>query len=209
MRLTWSITALAACLFIPLFVTRGIAWIDFWWWMSANIVILLMLVAVLDKDWRTEVLGDFKNQLPFKIGFGLISAAFLYGVFYAGDIVSRQLFSFAGNGIEEVYAFKNDVSPIRITLLMALIIGPGEELFWRGFLQRRLQVEHGPWCGFVISSAIYGIVHIGSGNLMLIIAACVCGFFWGLLYLRTHSLLLNVVSHTVWDVSIFLLFPVG
>jgi membrane protease YdiL (CAAX protease family) len=209
MWFTWIATAIAAALFIPLFITRGVAWLDFWWWMAANIAILLTGVAVFDKGWRNEVVGDFRNRLPKKIFFGLLSATLLYGVFYVGDIASRHLFSFADRGINDVYNFKTNVPPIRIALLMIFLIGPGEELFWRGFLQRRLQDDYGPWYGFFISAAIYSFVHIGSGNPMLVLAAGVCGFFWGFLYLRYRSLLMNMVSHTVWDLAIFLLFPVG
>lgn len=43
---------------------------------------------------------------------------------------------------------------------------------------------------------------------MLILAAGLCGLFWGFLYVQNGSILLNIVSHTVWDVAIFLLFPV-
>jgi len=90
---------------------------------------------------------------------------------------------------------------------MTFIIGPGEELFWRGFLQRRFQIEKGPFQGFLLATLLYTGVHIGSGNVMLVLAAGICGLFWGFLYLRTGSLLLNVVSHTAWDMAIFLFFP--
>ncbi len=209
MWLTWSTTIFASAIFIPLFITRGVAWLDFWWWMSANIAILLIVVAILDDGWREEFTGDLKSKLSQKILFGLFSASLLYGVFYAGNIVSRHFFTFADYGINDVYKFKANVAPIRIALLMIFLIGPGEELFWRGFLQRRLQAGYGPWYGFFISTAIYTIVHIGSGNPMLVLAAGVCGLFWGFLYLRYRSLLMNMVSHTAWDITIFLLFPVG
>ncbi len=201
--------ALAAAMFVPLFITRGVGGFDFWWWMSANVAALVGLAAAQDKEWRSRVLDDLKSRRLFKIAGGLASALALYGVFYAGNLVSRWLFSFAGGGITDVYAFKGAASPLRITLLMLALIGPGEELFWRGFLQRRLELENGPWRGFVLAAAVYTLVHVGSGNLMLVLAAGVCSLFWGLLYLRTRSLLLNMVSHTAWDLLIFVLFPVG
>jgi len=92
---------------------------------------------------------------------------------------------------------------------MTLLIGPGEELFWRGFLQRRLQSHKGPFTGLLLSTAVYTLVHVGSGNLMLVLAAGICGLFWGYLYLRTGSIVINVVSHTAWDIAIFLLLPLG
>ena len=42
---------------------------------------------------------------------------------------------------------------------------------------------------------------------MLVLAAAVCGLFWGYLYMRTGSALLVVVSHTVWDIAVFLIVP--
>ena len=45
------------------------------------------------------------------------------------------------------------------------------------------------------------------GPLQRASAALVCGAVWGGLYYRFKSPLLNVVSHTAWDVAVFLLFP--
>ena len=90
---------------------------------------------------------------------------------------------------------------------MTLIIGPGEELFWRGYLQRNFQERWGGWKGFLAATAVYALVHAGSGNPMLVLAAAVCGLFWGYLYLRTKSILLVLISHTIWDLAVFILFP--
>jgi len=205
---TWAITLIAGVLFTPLFMTQGLGRFDFWWWMSTNLTILLVLVAIFDRQWWSEIRIDIKHRTLLKVGFGVLSALFLYIVFYTGNIVSRQIFSFAKSGIENVYAFKSGVSPFRIAVLMVLLIGPGEELFWRGFLQRRLQMEQGRWRGFIIATSIYTLVHLASGNAMLIFAAGLCGLFWGFFYVQKGSILLNIVSHTVWDVAIFLVFPV-
>lgn len=204
---THIITLLAVALFVPLFITRGLGRFDFWWWMSLNITCLTAIAAALDLGWRNALTNDLKKQVLRKIGIGILSALGLYVVFYVGNVASRLIFPFAANNIENVYAFKTGASPMRVALLMALIIGPGEELFWRGFLQRRFQVERGPFQGFLLATLLYTGVHIASGNVMLVLAAGVCGLFWGFLYLRTGSLLLNVISHTVWDMAIFLFFP--
>jgi len=56
-------------------------------------------------------------------------------------------------------------------------------------------------------TALYALVHVGSGNPMLVLAAAACGFFWGWLYMKTGSALLVIVSHTVWDIAVFLIVP--
>ncbi len=204
---TAAITILAAALFIPLFITKGIGYFDFWWWMSVNIAILIGVITLVDPEYWPEVRKDLNETLLKKLLLALASAIFLYGLFYAGNIVSRWLFSFAGSGIEGVYDFRGGASALRIGLLMVIVIGPGEELLWRGFVQRRLQGHLGHWPGYVAASLIYGLVHLGSGNIMLVMAALVCGLFWGFLYLRYRSMALNVVSHVLWDIAVFLIFP--
>jgi len=208
-RTTWRTAAAAVLLFGPLFVVRGIGAFDFWWWMSADIGLLLCIAAFLDPEWRRALTRDLKHDPLKKAMLGIGSALLLYLFFVLANSIARRLLPFAGSGIDSVYAFKQGASALRIALLMLLVIGPGEELFWRGFLQRRFQHAYGPDRGFLLATAVYTLVHVGSGNLMLVLAAGVCGAYWGLLYRMTGSLLINVISHTLWDLFIFLLFPVS
>ena len=198
---------MAIILFVPLFITRGLGPIDFWWWLSGNLIILVSIAVFFDPAWRSSIYQDMTGNIPFKIGMGILSALFLYLVFAAGNFLSRKIFTFAGSGIQDVYAFKMGASRFRIAVLMIFIIGPGEELFWRGFLQRSLQNKTGRYLGFILATSIYTLVHLGSGNVMLVLAAGVCGLFWGYLYLRYGSITLNIVSHTLWDVTVFLWLP--
>lgn len=206
-RQPWFVAALAAALFVPLFVVRGLGAFDFWWWMSANIAVLLVLTALLDRRQLAAIAADIIDRPAAKIGVGILAAVGLYAVFFAGNLLARRILPFAGSGISQVYGFKAGASPLRIIFLMALVIGPGEELFWRGYLQRNFQDRYGGFAGFLLATGLYTLVHVGSGNPMLILAAAVCGLFWGYLYLRTKSVLLVLISHTLWDLAVFILFP--
>jgi len=202
-----AVALLAAALFVPLFIVRGIGAFDFWWWMSVNLAALLVLTAAIDPRQLIGLASDILDRPSTKIGLGLLAAAALYAVFFAGNILARRILPFAGSGIAQVYGFKAGVSPLRVIFLMVLVIGPGEEVFWRGYLQRHLQARWGGGRGFLAATALYALVHAGSGNPMLVLAAAVCGLFWGYLYLRTKSILLVLISHTIWDLAVFILFP--
>jgi uncharacterized protein len=201
------VAGLAAAMFVPLFILRGIGAFDFWWWMSANLAVLLALTSVLDRRQLILFAQDILERPAVKIGWGIVAAAALYGVFFAGNILARRILPFAGSGISQVYGFKAGASPLRVIFLMTLVIGPGEELFWRGYLQRNFQELWGGAKGFLAATAVYALVHAGSGNPMLVLAAAVCGLFWGYLYLRTKSILLVLISHTIWDLAVFIFFP--
>jgi len=200
---------LAAALFGPLLAWRRLGPLDFWWGMSLSVAALVTLSCLTDRSQRSSFLQDWRKGRGKKIGLGLLSALVLYGVFWAGNAVSPSVLPSAGKEIEAVYSFRQDASIIRIGLLIVLIIGPGEELFWRGFLQRRWQNSLGRSAGWLSAAAFYAFVHAGSGNFMLILSALVCGLYWGALYSWSRSVLLVAVSHTLWDLLIFVLFPLG
>ncbi len=200
---------LASLLLVPLFAFRRIGGFDFWWWMSLNVILLVSFGLSSDKSYLRLILKDLQDGLLKKIGLGILSAGLLYAVFFIGNTVSRMIFPFAGTEIGQVYSFKQNASALRIILLMIFIIGPGEELFWRGYLQRHWQTRFGKTRGFVFAAVLYSLVHVASGNIMLVLSAGVCGLFWGFLYLRYRSILMICVSHTLWDLMIFVFFTLG
>ena len=206
-RITAFFALGASALFIPLFITRGIGPFDFWWWMSTALLILILTAALFDTEYMRGVMADIAGHWLRKTLLGLAAALALYIIFALGNQISRLILDFAGRGIDAVYGFRGGASSLRIALLMAIVIGPGEELFWRVFLQGRLSRQLGDWKGFAAATALYTAVHLASGNLMLVLAAMVCGIFWGFLYLRFRSPLINMVSHTVWDIAVFIVFP--
>lgn len=199
--------AVSVIMFVPLFIYRGVGFFDFWWWMSSSLIVLITAGMLADNAYSQSFASDIRDHPGWKILAGLGAAGLLYAAFFIGNILSRSLFSFAGSDIHAVYGFKGNAAPARIVLLMALVIGPGEELFWRGFLQRRFSGHSGGLAGYALATALYAGVHIASGNIMLVLAALVCGMFWGFLYYRYRSMMINIVSHTVWDIAVFVVFP--
>jgi CAAX protease family protein len=200
---------LAALLFGPLLAWRRSGPLDFWWGMSLSVAMLIGLSFLTDDSQRSSLLQDLKKGWPQKISWGVLSALLLYGVFWVGSAASRAGLPRAAKEIGAVYGFKQDAAVLRLVLLIVFVIGPGEEIFWRGFLQRRWQSGLGLPAGWLLASGFYAAVHAGSGNLMLILSALVCGLYWGALYARFRSVVLVAISHTIWDVLIFVLFPLG
>jgi membrane protease YdiL (CAAX protease family) len=130
---------------------------------------------------------------------GLGSAAVLYSIFTFGDQIARQIMPRGSKEIGDIYALRAIAPKEEIALRLAAIIGPAEELFWRGFVQRR--------AGGVAAAAAYGGAHLVTGNATLVGAATVAGIYWGLLRRLGMSLPALIVSHIAWDIWIFLLAP--
>ena len=156
--------------------------------------------------------GAMRARLRFRpsdVAVGVISAAVLYAVFVVGRELTTRLLPFANDQIGAVYANKALLAPARIGLLIGLVIGPGEELFWRGFLQRELEARLGGWRGYALATLLYAAVHVFTGNVMLVVAALTAGILWGGMYLRFGRLWPGIISHVAWDLTVFLLMPLG
>jgi len=186
------------------FILFGAELVNFWWGMAAAAGILAI--------WSIVAAGERRGQLfKFRLSYfflGLISAAFLYMVFWAGDFISTRIFSFASGQIESIYGNKGQLAEWKIALLLFFWIGPAEEIFWRGMVQRILAINFGGNIGWLAASFLYAAVHLWAANFVLFMAALIAGLFWGWLYKRFGSLWPGIVSHGVWDVVIFLVLPV-
>jgi len=131
--------------------------------------------------------------------FGLGSAGVLYGVFQVGDRFARSVMPRGSKEIQDIYALRSLDPPVEIAARLATVIGPAEELFWRGFVQRRV--------GGLAAAAAYGGAHLVTGNTTLVGAAAVAGIYWGLLRALGMSMPALITSHIAWDIWIFLLAP--
>jgi len=181
-------------------VTFGVAWGNFWVKIGCSVIIICLYSLIWQ---RPNVRFTLKDVLA-----GILSAAVLYGLFALGNVLAPYIIPGAGRQIGGIYNLGTGTDRILIFLLLCFITGPGEEIFWRGFLQENLMRRFGDLQGFVIGTLIYGGVHLFSLNLMLILAALVAGAFWGGLYLWRRDLGLVIVSHSLWSAFIFAVFPV-
>lgn len=198
--------AVAALLWFVMFSPWTAPHVNFWLTMSFAGVVLTALSLATTPDLCRVLAVEFSAK---HILLGVALAALLWGVFWVGDKVACWMFPFAEGEIGSIYSMKDGTSPWLIGPLLLLVIGPAEEIFWRGFVQRQLSLKVNPTWAFVLTTAIYALVHIWALNFMLVVSAAVVGGVWGLLYrLWPKSLWTLIVSHAVWDVVVFLIFPI-
>lgn len=200
----WFTVAVAALLWTVMFSPLTAPYVNFWWMMTGSACTLSLLAAVFRPDWWKQLHWSMADVL-----WGIVIAVALWGVFWVGDKLSAWMFHFARPQVDLIYGMKSGESPWLLTCLMLFLIGPAEEIFWRGYVQRTLSAHWNPTKGMVITTLIYALVHAGSCNFMLTMAALVAGAAWGLLYrLFPRHFLAIVISHALWDVAVFIWFPI-
>jgi uncharacterized protein len=130
----------------------------------------------------------------------------LYVLFLLGNFLLQIVDLPLKGTVSKLY---KQMSPTEIWqyIVLFLIIIPGEEIFWRGFILKRL-LKHMNWIlSIVIATLLYTSVNIYSESSHLIIASMVAGILWSSLYVWKRSIPLLIVSHLVFDLLLLVLFP--
>ena len=195
---------LAVALWTVMFSPLTAPHIDFWLMMTCSALALGGLSTWLDPGWWKRTQWSAVNIL-----YGIILAAALWGIFWTGDKVSGLLFDFARPQVDNIYGIREGISTWLLSALLVFLIGPAEEIFWRGYVQHTLSGKMGADGGFAVATLLYALVHVPSCNFMLVMAALVAGTVWGALYRffpeRFSAIL---VSHALWDAAVFVWFPI-
>ncbi len=207
MRRLYLSVSLAFVLWITMFVLRPF---NFWLMLSFSTSLLGgIALAQLRPFVRREEL-NLNNVL-----LGFLLAGLLYAIFWLGNqflvLVSMlfpRLLPDRLENISSVYANLGSLSPAIVGILLFFPIGFGEEIFWRGFVQRRLSEARSARLGFGLTLLLYTGVHLPTANPVLILAAFTCGAFWGGSYWLTGSIVPVLVSHMLWDPAIFVIWPI-
>lgn len=195
---------LAAVLWTVMFSPMTAPYVNFWWMMTGSALTLSVFATMFNPGWWRKAVPGLSDIL---LGIGI--AAALWGVFWLGDKVSSFMFDFARPQVDSIYGMKEGESPWLLAVLLLFLIGPAEEIFWRGYVQSSLSKRWGQNVGFVVSTLIYAVVHAGSCNFMLVMSALVVGAAWGGLYrFFPNRFPAIILSHAVWDAAVFVFFPI-
>jgi uncharacterized protein len=183
-------------------------WLYNWSFQNAAIFWYMYTFAILVLMSASIVFSKISDELPTwkSMVFGLGYGTFIYGIIAIG----YRLLQFFPLHIESaVSSFLSAFAPTSIWhyLLLMLIIVPGEEIFWRGFVQQQLK-QYMSTLTAVIGSAILfglalGLVGFWPGQF----AGLAAGLVLGGLYEWKRSMPLIIIAHLVLIVLLFLILP--
>ena len=139
---------------------------------------------------------------PKDVALGLGSAGALYVIFQVGDRVARVILPFGSEQIENIYELRTLRPKREIAARLISIIGPAEELFWRGLVQEPFTKRFGKWPGAALGTAAYGGAHLVTGNFTLIGAATRRWGLWSACAALGMPMGALIVSHSAWDMWI-------
>lgn len=173
----------------------------FWYIFTASMLVLISYSII------HEEIEDNTSTLSY-LTLGIATGLGLFGLFWLGSFLIELLNLPFANQITRLYSrFSPDL--IWHYLVLVLILAPGEEIFWRGFIQKRLSKYINVKMSIILSVILYASVHFYSGEFILVLAAIIAGLAWSILYAWKRSMPLVIVSHIVFDLLLFVFLPLN
>ena len=170
------------------------------WYMFTATMLLLMSYSIINEKMEHET-----SFLSYSM-YGIISGILLYSLFWVGHFFINVLDLPFQKEVTKLYKLYSPTKIWQYLVLFCFIV-PGEELFWRGFVQNRLSKFMDNPYSILIGAILYASVQIYSGTFIHTFSALFAGLFWGFLYSWKRSIPLVVVSHLIFDLFIFIAFP--
>jgi membrane protease YdiL (CAAX protease family) len=141
--------------------------------------------------------GRLRRPIITAIAVGLLLAA----LFVLGALLVRTIPSLV-RLTEDVLGYAR-LGNLWIIVMITLINGIAEELFFRGALFAAIGVRH----AVLISTVLYAFTTIAGGNPLLVFTAAVLGTVVALQRRASGGILAPILTHITWSLTMLLVLP--
>jgi len=173
-----------------------------------ELVFLGLTIVFVTKVFKMKVsdLGLSSAKLPSNTGLGLIIGVAGY---MAGTVITVILNLLVPIEVPEWFLKAlTATSSIDLLILLALtwiLVGPCEEIFFRGFVQGSFARWKGSTVGIVVGALIFGFAHYSPELWFRTVGAFFVGLIYGVVYKWRKSLVPVMAAHALNDTIAFTL----
>lgn len=169
-----------------------------------TVAVLIVVMKVRKRDVRAE-LGIHKVRLNTYVLPCVI--AFAYSMVFA---LATNHMKFENSAMIQTGAeyYSDIISGLGVLLQIAalLIAAPiAEELICRGLILHTLRKEHSKSTAVLLSALLFGILHIMAGGGVLVLGSLMVGVIFGVICVKTGSLLPAIAAHMFANIPDFIL----
>jgi membrane protease YdiL (CAAX protease family) len=148
-----------------------------------------------------------KEKLDMSIVYGIITAAFMFGVV----IVIGGLLSLLGFDLENASNIQDieQLFSLPATLILIIFQPITEEFFYRGFLLEKIEKISSAPIAVIITSILFGLAHLTVGNIYPAILTGVAGAVLAIVVIKQQNLTIAVIAHILFNIASLSLYVIG
>jgi membrane protease YdiL (CAAX protease family) len=154
------------------------------------------LSLMLKWQWKSAAIGAALALPLYGLLYQILQNLTLYTI-TPGDIYNNGALPSLIQMLIDIRVAANVLPAFGAGSLGALVLAPTEELFWRGFIQRRLVDWLGPVPGILISTTLGSLFWMVALSPLAAAGAFVCGLVFAIVSHRSGSLVPAIVCHSL------------
>jgi len=144
---------------------------------------LLKEAGALNVSYRSYLL-----PVICALSFSMFMNLLTYGIEFNNHSMVMQSMAY--------YSSKLSGSGNILSIVCLLFAAPlCEEIIFRGLIMKRLMHSFSPEMSILISSLLFGLMHLMAGGFLLCLFSVLIGGIFGLTYMETHSLIPAIAAH--------------
>lgn len=178
--------------------------LNVWIGTGAAATISLLLLRRLPNPPAIRKADVTRSSVGAGLAVGVLMAVAVWTVYP----ISVQLVPAISSEVPKLYALlREPPGPVWAFPVLVLVV-TAEEWVWRGLAIDVFSKWVGPARAVVLAALIYVLPQIAFRSPLLVIVALLCGLIWGALRVWTRGLAAPLIAHVLWDLLVFVLFPV-
>ncbi len=193
----------SALLFMPFFNYTILDKLTIFWLGRISIWVCLLLVYLYVKLIEKQKFLLWQEN-KFSFTDYILSFFKIFGTLFIGALVIGLTLKAFGlkpdessKMVEIIKIMKHNLPLLLFTCVTA---GVTEEFIFRGYLMPRLQLFfNNNYASIVISSVLFGIMHIGYGTIFQVLGPIFIGAVFAVHYQKFRNLKILIFCHFLWD----------
>lgn len=163
----------------------------------------LVWLVIVDGKKPTDALYFIRlkrKNIKTALAFGLIA---FVGLFVLLIFVSLVIYVSGVRADNPVG--KSIISNVSLATMIVMFTtqSAGEEVFFRGFIMKKLEQRVEIWAAITMAAILFGIAHIGYGNTPQIIITLIIGIALGYIVVKTDNLVSSITAHILFNIFIY------
>ncbi|MDR7384782.1 CPBP family intramembrane glutamic endopeptidase [Promicromonospora iranensis] len=196
MRLVWQLLAVVAVSFLG---SQGSLLVGDSPWLALVVGLVTAVVAVLVYAW---VVRRTEHRAVVEVSRQGAASGLAWGTLLGVALFSLVIVSLAFLGSYTVHGLGTTAGAVGLLGVMASV-AVVEELIFRGVLFRIIKGWTGTWIALVLTSVLFGLVHLVNPNATLwgALAIAIAGGMLTAAYVATHKLWVPIGLHFGWNIA--------
>lgn len=153
------------------------------------------------KEWKLRKTNLTYLLLSISVSF---SYSLLFSLLTYNDSIENSLMI---HNSAEYYSNILSGFGIIMMIINLIVIAPiSEEIALRGIVFTRIETTTNPITAIIVSSILFGLIHLMAGGIILVVGSFIMGAMLGLVFYKTNSLFACFIAHAVANLPDFIFY---